>query len=67
MAKFFSDLELEDNLDSVAEAIASRDIREWPDWFVFLIKQCNKKTEYRVEWLRSLLEKIEREFSVTSG
>ena len=58
MAKFYSDIELEVLLDDVAEAIASRDVKEWPKWIVVLTKQIDKKRRWKQAWVDRLLDAI---------
>ncbi len=60
MTKFYSDIELETLIDNAAEAIISRDVKEWPRWIVVLTEQINKKGEIEPAWIRELLGSLER-------
>lgn len=59
MAKFYSDIELETLIDNMADAITSRDAKEWPRWIVILTEQINKKSEVEPAWIRELLGSLE--------
>ncbi len=65
MAEFYSDIELETLIDNVAEAITSRDVREWPKWVTILIERINKSNVFERGWIWQLIKALEKAHEIS--